>query len=44
MFDWSIFYAGMAIVLGIGVLAAIFAGPVEQVMEKVEEKASGRTH
>ncbi|MGB9802924.1 MAG: hypothetical protein ACPLRU_00750 [Desulfofundulus sp.] len=41
MFDWTAFFAGIAVVLGAGVLAAIFAGPISQVMEKVEEKASG---
>ncbi len=41
MGDWTAFYAGMAIIGAIGVLAAIFAGPINRVMEKVEEKASG---
>ncbi|WP_165859288.1 hypothetical protein [Desulfofundulus salinus] len=41
MVDWTAFYAGMAIILGVGVLAAIFAGPISRIMEKVEEKASG---
>ncbi|MEW5897812.1 MAG: hypothetical protein AB1652_01390 [Bacillota bacterium] len=43
--DWGPFYAALIIVGLIGVLAGIFAGPLNRVIEKVEEKASGRiTH
>ena len=41
--DWSPFYIALLIVGGIGVLAGIFAGPLNSIINKVEEKASGRT-
>lgn len=45
MVDWTAFYIGMAVVLGIGIISAVFAQPIARVMEKVEEKASGHyTH
>ncbi|WP_156896655.1 hypothetical protein [Desulfovirgula thermocuniculi] len=41
MADWTAFYAGLAIVLGIGIVSAVFGQPIARIMEKVEEKASG---
>jgi len=43
MGNWSVFYAGMAVILGIGVIAAIFARPINEEIARVEEKANGRT-
>ncbi len=41
--DWGPFYTTLIIVGLIGVLAGIFSGPLNRIIEKVEEKASGRT-
>lgn len=41
MVDWTAFYAGMAIVLGIGIISAVFGQPIAKIMEIVEEKGSG---
>ncbi|MEW6276873.1 MAG: hypothetical protein AB1523_02285 [Bacillota bacterium] len=41
--DWSPFYAALLVVGLLGALAGIFARPINRIMEKVEEKASGRT-
>ncbi len=42
MFDFSIFYLLSGICLGIGVLAVIYAKPIAEVLEKVEEQSNGR--
>lgn len=42
MGDWSAFYIGMAIVGAIGILAAIFSGPIGREIQRVEEKSNGR--
>lgn len=41
--DWGPFYTGLIIFGLIAALAGIFSGPLNRVMEKVEEKASGRS-
>ncbi|WP_161485973.1 hypothetical protein [Desulfotomaculum copahuensis] len=43
MDNWTVFYAGMVIILGVGVLAAIFAKPVNEEIAQVEERSNGRT-
>jgi len=43
MVDWSAFYAGLAFIGGIGVMAGIFSEDLSREMAKIEEKASGRT-
>lgn len=41
--DWSPFFTGFWIILIIGVLSGVFAEPLNRIIERVEEKASGRT-
>lgn len=44
LFDFTLFYATLALLGVIGIVATIFAGPLKEEMKKLDAVSDGRVH